>query len=51
MAETRDITLLNDDELEDARWFTQKELKNEEGVRLPSEISIARRLIEDWLER
>ena len=51
VAETRDITLLNDDELEDARWFARKELKNEEGVRLPSEISLARRLIEDWLER
>ena len=50
VAETRDITLL-DDELEDARWFTRAELKSGDRVQLPSEISIARRLIEDWLER
>ena len=50
VAETRDITL-PDDELEDARWFTREELKSGERVQLPSEISIARRLIEDWLER
>ncbi len=49
MGETRDITL-GDDELEDARWFTREELKSGERVQLPSEISIARRLIEDWLE-
>jgi NAD+ diphosphatase len=40
---------LNDGELEDAGWFTQKELKS--GYpELPFGISIARRLIEDWLE-
>ena len=49
MAETRDITL-GDDKLEDARWFTREELKSGERVQLPSEISIARRLTEHWLE-
>jgi NAD+ diphosphatase len=37
------------DELEDARWFTSRELEERKGVKLPSKISIARRLIEDWL--
>ena len=36
------------DELEDARFFTRHELRRG-VVRLPSTISIARRLIEDWL--
>lgn len=39
---------LNDGELEDARWFTRKEL--ESGYpKLPYRLSIARRLIDDWL--
>ena len=37
------------DELEDARWLTRQELEEKKGVKLPSKISIARRLIEDWL--
>ena len=49
VATTRDIELQTD-ELEDARWFTRDELRAAEEVRLPSQISIARRLIEDWLE-
>ena len=49
VATTRDIEL-STDELEEARWFTRDELRAAEEVRLPSEISIARRLIEDWLE-
>ncbi len=46
-AASRDIHL-NDGELEDARWFTRKELQS--GFpRLPPRLSIARRLVEDWL--
>lgn len=41
--------LLNDGELEDAGWFTRKELRS--GFpKLPFGISIARRLIDDWLD-
>ncbi|MFQ5631288.1 MAG: hypothetical protein ACE5I1_21150 [bacterium] len=43
---------LNDDELEDARWFTREEYKTDLDagrVKLPSQASIARRLIEEWL--
>jgi NAD+ diphosphatase len=48
-ATTRDIAL-NDGELEDAGWFTRKALKA--GYpEMPFGISIARRLIEDWLEQ
>ena len=40
---------LNDGELEDARWFTRKELRS--GFpKLPFKISIARRLVESWLD-
>ena len=36
--------------LEDARWFTRKELRS--GFpKLPFKISIARRMVDDWLER
>jgi NADH pyrophosphatase NudC (nudix superfamily) len=39
---------LNDGELEDAAWFTRKELRS--GLlKLPSRISIARRLVDGWL--
>lgn len=39
---------LNDGELEDARWFTRKELRS--GFpKLPFQISVARRLVDDWL--
>ena len=47
-ARTTEI-LLSADELEDACWFTRDEVRRREGVELPSTISIARRLIEDWL--
>lgn len=47
-AKSREIRL-QPDELEDARWFTRDEVRRREGVELPSSISIARRLIEDWL--
>jgi NAD+ diphosphatase len=49
-ARTRNI-VLSADELEDARWFTRDEVRRREGVELPSTISIARRLIEDWLTK
>ena len=40
---------LNDGELEDAQWFTRKELRS--GYpKLPSRISIARRLVDGWID-
>ncbi len=40
---------LNDAELEDARWFTREELRS--GFpKLPFRISIARRLVDYWIE-
>lgn len=47
-AKTRAIRV-QPEEIEDARWFTREELRTRTGVELPSAISIARRLIEDWL--
>jgi NAD+ diphosphatase len=39
------------EELCDARWFNRREVlaRHETGLKLPSRVSIARRLIEDWL--
>lgn len=46
-AKSTDIEL-NDGELEDARWFTRKECRS--GFpKLPFPVSIARRLVDDWL--
>ena len=43
-----DDIALNDGELEDARWFTRDELQS--GTpKLPFKISIARRLVDDWI--
>ncbi len=44
--------VLDPDELADARWFSRAEIRNhkELGFRLPRGDSIARRLIEDWLD-
>jgi NAD+ diphosphatase len=40
--------LLNDGELEDAQWFTRKDLQS--GFpKLPYRLSIARRLVDNWL--
>jgi len=40
---------LNDGELEDAQWFTRKELRS--GFpKLPFRISIARRLVDGWMD-
>lgn len=47
-AESSEI-ILNDGELEDAQWFTRKQLRS--GFpKLPFRISIARRLVDHWLE-
>lgn len=41
--------LLNDGELEDAQWFTRKEIRS--GFpKLPPRLSIARRLVDEWLD-
>ena len=45
---TSDDIHLNDGELEDARWFTREQLRKEE-TGLPFRISIARRLVDYWL--
>lgn len=41
--------LLNDAELEDARWFTRDDLRSD-FPKLPFRISIARRLVDHWLD-
>jgi NAD+ diphosphatase len=45
-----DAITVDPTELRDARWFSRAELRNPEGFQLPRPDSIARRLIEDWLE-
>ena len=48
VAHSSDIRL-NDGELEDAQWFTRKELRS--GFpKLPYRLSIARRLVDRWLD-
>ena len=44
---------LQEDELRDARWFSRAELRDPaaHGFQLPRIDSIARRLIEDWMEQ
>jgi NAD+ diphosphatase len=52
-AEADDPALTVDpEELKDAQWFTRAQMRDFEslGLRLPRVDSIARRLIEDWLE-
>ena len=52
-AGTTDIALV-DQELEDARWLSRVELREalaSGDIRLPRNISIAYRLIEDWFDR
>jgi NAD+ diphosphatase len=44
-----DEIALNDGELEDAAWFSRKELRS--GYpKLPFSISIARRLVDFWMD-
>ena len=48
----RAITI-DPDELEDARWFTRRELVREieaQRIELPRRVSIAYRLVEDWFD-
>jgi NAD+ diphosphatase len=40
-----------DGELEDARWFTRDELRTGGALLLPPPVSIAWRLIDDWLQQ
>ena len=46
-ASSTDI-VLNDGELEDARWYSRDEL-GKDFPKLPARISIARRLIDGWI--
>ena len=49
---TTEEVRVNEDELEDVRWHTRDWIRANEGseaFRLPRRDSIARRLIEDWL--
>ena len=47
-----DTVIVDTDELRDARWFTRAELRDHDalGFSLPRRDSIARRLIEDWMD-
>lgn len=47
IAESDEI-VLNDGELEDARWFTRREIRAG-WPKLPPRLSIARRLVDDWI--
>ena len=52
-AKTTEITV-DPSELEDARWFDRHWIlghPDDDEFRLPRRNSIARRLIEDWLQR
>ncbi|MGB2021638.1 MAG: NADH pyrophosphatase, partial [Candidatus Puniceispirillaceae bacterium] len=42
---------INKDEIDHAQWFTREELLNfaDQGKFLPRQLSISRRLIDDWL--
>ena len=44
-----DAITIDHDELVEAHWFTRAQLRTPDGFVLPPEMSIARRLIEDWL--
>lgn len=48
-ASSTDI-VLNDRELEDARWFTREELVGPGLPKLPFRVSIARRLVDHWIK-
>ena len=47
-ATTQEITA-DTNELVEARWFTREEIRARQGWVLPPDMSIARRLIEEWL--
>jgi NADH pyrophosphatase NudC (nudix superfamily) len=44
------VPVPTDSELEDARWFSKDELRVQTGALLPTPVSIAWRLITDWLD-
>ncbi|MEA5445062.1 NAD(+) diphosphatase [Gammaproteobacteria bacterium AB-CW1] len=54
-AESRDATIrCLDGELRDAEWWRREDLRTavaEQGLQLPTHHSVARRLIEDWLQK
>jgi NAD+ diphosphatase len=42
---------LDDDEIEEARWFSREELRSGQGPRaLPPPVSIARNIIDRWVD-
>jgi len=45
------IININDEEIDNAQWFTREEILNFKLQRkyLPRKVSISRRLIDDWL--
>ena len=45
-----DILTIEHDELVEARWFTREEVRAQSGFILPPDLSIARRLIDEWLD-
>ncbi len=44
-----DAIAIDSDELVEAHWFTRAQLRAPDGFVLPPDMSIARRLIDDWL--
>ena len=51
MADDGALTL-DDIELEEARWFSRDELRSPDlDIELPRHDSIARRLIDEWIDR
>jgi NAD+ diphosphatase len=48
-AESEEITI-DPKEIQDARWFTREELRAPAGFILPPDFSIARRLIDEWVD-
>ena len=48
-AESTEI-VLNDAELEDARWYTRAELTGDGLPKLPFRVSISRRLVDHWID-
>jgi NAD+ diphosphatase len=48
-AENEDITI-DPHEIREAKWFTRDEARAQDGFILPPDFSIARRLIDEWIE-
>ncbi len=45
-----DVLTIDTEELVQARWFTRDELRARSGIVLPPDLSIARRLIDEWVD-